>query len=42
MNTADAPDRVVARPADEAVVRDGVLHATLPPVSWAAIRLSAT
>jgi alpha-N-arabinofuranosidase len=40
VNTADAPDRVVARPADRAEVRDGVLSATLPPVSWTAIRLS--
>jgi alpha-N-arabinofuranosidase len=38
-NIVDAPDRVVARPIGDAEVRDGVLHATLPPVSWTAIRL---
>jgi alpha-N-arabinofuranosidase len=42
VNTADTPDRVVARPADDAEVRDGVLTATLPPVSWTAIRLATT
>ena len=40
-NTADHPDRVVPRPATDAVVADGVLRATLPPVSWTAIRLAA-
>jgi alpha-N-arabinofuranosidase len=40
VNTAAAPDRVVPRPADDARVADGVLRATLPPVSWTAIRLS--
>jgi alpha-N-arabinofuranosidase len=40
VNTALAPDRVVVRPADDAEVSDGVLRATLPPVSWTAIRLS--
>lgn len=39
VNTSDYPDRVVARPADDAEVVDGVLRATLPPVSWTAIRL---
>jgi alpha-N-arabinofuranosidase len=40
VNTALAPDRVVVRPADDAEVSDGVLRATLPAVSWTAIRLS--
>ena len=40
VNTAAAPDRVVVRPADDAEVSDGVLRATLPPVSWTAIRIS--
>lgn len=38
-NTEQAPDRVVPRPLD-ATVEDGVLHADLPPVSWAVVRLS--
>ncbi|WP_431932178.1 alpha-L-arabinofuranosidase C-terminal domain-containing protein [Micromonospora sp. RP3T] len=41
VNTADAPDRVVIRPADDVEVDDGVLRATLPPVFWTAIRLRA-
>jgi len=40
-NTADHPDRVVPRPARDVAVDGGVLRATLPPVSWTAIRLSA-
>jgi alpha-L-arabinofuranosidase len=39
-NTADHPDRVVPHPADRVSCADGVLHATLPPVSWTAIRLT--
>ena len=38
-NTAENPDRVVPRPAAPATVTDGVLHTSLPPVSWTAIRL---
>jgi alpha-N-arabinofuranosidase len=41
-NTAADPDRVVPRPVDDADVSDGVLRATLPPVSWTAIRLSSS
>ena len=33
------PDRVVPRPTGHAEVADGVLRATLPAVSWTAIRL---
>jgi len=40
-NTADQPDRVVPRPAESVAVDGGVLRATLPPVSWTAIRLAA-
>ena len=39
VNTADCPDRVVARPTADVEVTDGVLRATLPPVSWSAVRL---
>jgi alpha-N-arabinofuranosidase len=39
-NTVDSPDRVVPRPAEGAAVTGGVLRATLPPVSWTAIRLA--
>ncbi|MBU8861663.1 alpha-N-arabinofuranosidase [Micromonospora sp. WMMB482] len=39
VNTADAPDRVTTRPADDVEVDGGLLRATLPPVSWTAIRL---
>jgi len=41
VNTAADPDRVVPRPAKDADVSDGVLRASLPPVSWTAIRLAA-
>jgi alpha-N-arabinofuranosidase len=40
-NTEEQPDRVVPHPAEKAEVTDGVLYATLPPVSWTAIRLTA-
>lgn len=40
-NTADHPDRVVLHPADQVELVDGVLRATLPAVSWTAIRLAA-
>jgi alpha-N-arabinofuranosidase len=39
-NTEDAPDRVVPQPNETAWVEDGDLHASLPPVSWTAIRLT--
>ncbi|MEV0150706.1 MULTISPECIES: alpha-N-arabinofuranosidase [unclassified Nonomuraea] len=39
-NTVDDPDRVVPGPAKDANVTEGVLRATLPPVSWTAIRLA--
>ena len=39
-NTAADPDRVVPRPTGHVEVTDGVLRATLPPVSWSAIRLT--
>jgi alpha-N-arabinofuranosidase len=39
VNTADQPDRVVPRPASGVAVDGSVLSATLPPVSWSAIRL---
>ena len=39
-NTADHPDRVVPRPSEGVAVTDGALRATLPPVSWTAIRLA--
>ena len=39
-NTAADPDRVVPRPATDAWLEDGSLHASLPPVSWTAIRLT--
>ncbi|HEY0002924.1 MAG TPA: alpha-N-arabinofuranosidase [Actinoplanes sp.] len=38
-NTVDDQDRVVPTAADDAKVGDGELRATLPPVSWTAIRL---
>jgi len=41
VNTATDPDRVVPRPAKDADVSDGVLRASLPPVSWTAVRLAA-
>jgi alpha-N-arabinofuranosidase len=39
VNSADQPDRVVPRAAEGVTVDGGVLGATLPPVSWSAIRL---
>ncbi|WP_433293468.1 alpha-N-arabinofuranosidase [Actinoplanes sp. CA-030573] len=39
-NTLEEPDRVVPRPGSAAVATDGTLTASLPPVSWSAIRLS--
>jgi alpha-N-arabinofuranosidase len=39
-NTADQPARVEPRPAAAVSVTDGVLNATLPPVSWTAIHLA--
>jgi alpha-N-arabinofuranosidase len=39
-NTAEHPDRVVPRPAEQVEVTDGVLRAVLPAVSWTAIRLT--
>jgi alpha-N-arabinofuranosidase len=39
VNTAEDPDRVTPRPADNEVA-DGVLRASLPPVSWTAIHLT--
>lgn len=38
-NTADEPDRVVARPLASAKVSQARLTASLPPVSWSAVRL---
>ena len=38
-NTADEPDRVVARPLESAKVQQAQLTASLPPVSWSAVRL---
>lgn len=40
VNTADEPDRVTLRPLDVTVTPGG-LDLTLPPVSWAAVRLDA-
>jgi alpha-N-arabinofuranosidase len=40
VNTADQPDRVVPAPAAAVTVGGGVLSASLPPVSWSAIRLA--
>ncbi|WES63029.1 alpha-L-arabinofuranosidase C-terminal domain-containing protein [Microbacter sp. GSS18] len=39
-NTLADPDRVGVRPLDRAEVADGALTATLPAVSWAAVRLA--
>jgi alpha-N-arabinofuranosidase len=39
-NTQDQPDRVAPRAHDGAAVSDGTLRLTLPPVSWAAVRLA--
>jgi alpha-N-arabinofuranosidase len=40
-NTEAAPDRVRPRPVTNARVTDGFLRFSLPPVSWAALSLSA-
>jgi alpha-L-arabinofuranosidase len=40
VNTAGQPDRVVPAPAAGVTVDGGVLSATLPPVSWSAVRLT--
>ncbi|HIY25357.1 MAG TPA: alpha-L-arabinofuranosidase [Candidatus Brachybacterium merdigallinarum] len=40
-NTADVPDAVVPRPLEGARIENGELISTLPPVSWAMLRLSA-
>lgn len=42
VNTQEAPDRVVPQPAPSAVVKDGVPHTQLPPVSWSALRLGGS
>jgi alpha-N-arabinofuranosidase len=43
VNTEQDPDRVVPRAGVvAAALSDGTLHATLPPVSWTAIHLTAT
>ncbi len=39
-NTQDAPDEVTPVGLDGAVLRDGVLSASLPPVSWNVLRLT--
>jgi alpha-N-arabinofuranosidase len=39
-NTERHPNRVVPHPNETAWVEDGNLHASLPPVSWTAIRLT--
>jgi len=38
-NTADAPDRVVPRPGQDARLADGQLTVALPPASWNVLRL---
>jgi alpha-L-arabinofuranosidase len=40
-NTADEPDRVRPRHLEARVLPDGTLSASLPPVSWSAIRLAS-
>ncbi|MBR8742956.1 alpha-N-arabinofuranosidase [Nocardiopsis sp. MG754419] len=40
VNTMDAPDRVVPRPAQDVRLEDGRLTAVLPPVSWTVISLA--
>ncbi|WP_225755529.1 alpha-N-arabinofuranosidase [Actinotalea sp. Marseille-Q4924] len=40
VNTREQPDAVRPRRADGARVVDGVLHATLPPLSWNVLRLA--
>jgi len=39
-NTEEHPDRVQPRPL-EVSLSDGTFRCTLPPVSWAAVRLTA-
>ncbi|MDB1087732.1 alpha-N-arabinofuranosidase [Streptomyces sp. ACA25] len=39
-NTLEAPERVVPHPAEGTVLDDGVLRATLEPMSWNVIRLA--
>jgi alpha-N-arabinofuranosidase len=39
-NTEDDPDRVAPKPNETTWIEDGDLHASLPPVSWTAIRLT--
>jgi len=39
-NTAEAPDRVAPEQRSGAAVRDGSLHAELPPRSWNVLRLT--
>ncbi|MDY0911189.1 alpha-N-arabinofuranosidase [Microbacterium sp. CFBP9034] len=38
-NTLDDVERVAPRANDSAAISDGVLHVTLPPVSWTAVAL---
>jgi alpha-N-arabinofuranosidase len=38
-NTAEQPDRVAPRPAQDVTVDGGTLRAVLPPVSWNVVRL---
>ena len=40
-NTLANPERVATRPLEGSAIADGVLTATLPPVSWTALRLEA-
>ena len=39
-NSAERPDRVIARAIDGANLSDGILHVALPPVSWSMLRLA--
>ena len=39
-NTAEQPDRVAPRPAEDVTVDGGALRAVLPPVSWNVVRLT--
>ncbi|MBT2523179.1 alpha-L-arabinofuranosidase C-terminal domain-containing protein, partial [Arthrobacter sp. ISL-28] len=38
-NTLEDPDRVGLHPNKSAVVRNGVVEITLPPVSWTALNI---
>jgi alpha-N-arabinofuranosidase len=38
-NTVDDPERVAPQPNESAIIRDGALQVTLPPVSWTALGL---